>query len=75
MNWFWRVYYFEAGAEQPYRSRRFFTRSHLECALTRFSRMGGADVRRGTGLRGLADQASPSPLDAITFLAPPNLFC
>jgi hypothetical protein len=44
MNWFWRVYYFEAGAEQPYRRRRFFTRSHLECALARFSRMGGDDV-------------------------------
>jgi hypothetical protein len=44
MNWFWRVYYFEAGAELPYRSRRFFTRSHLQCAMARFSRMGGDDV-------------------------------
>lgn len=46
MNWFWRVYYFEAGSEPPYRSRRFFTRTRLECALAGFSRMGGDDVLR-----------------------------
>lgn len=44
MSWCWRVYFFEAGANQPYRSRRFCSRARMELALARFSRLGGDDI-------------------------------
>ena len=56
MSWCWRIYYFEAGSEQPYCSRRFFSRAGMERALARFSRLGGDDslqiVPPGCALRG-----------------------
>jgi hypothetical protein len=53
MSWFWRVYYFEAGAEQPYRSRRFCSRAQMEWALARFSRLGGDDILQIVPPRGV----------------------
>ena len=44
MSLCWRIYYFEAGAEQPYCSRRFFSRAGMERALARFSRLGCDDI-------------------------------
>jgi hypothetical protein len=43
MNWCWRVYYFEAGADRPYCSRLFYSRARLESALALFSRLGCDD--------------------------------
>jgi hypothetical protein len=46
MSWGWRVYYFEAGAAEPYCTRRFFSRARMELAIARFSRLGCDDVLR-----------------------------
>jgi hypothetical protein len=44
MSFCWRFYYFEAGADQPYCSRRFFMRARMQRALAHFSRLGGDDI-------------------------------